>query len=178
MRYVHDEIGLLPGSQLPTDACMMLTLVEAWKSIGGSERAYEDESMEIIGHTVKHTCWQYAGLVVIPAGRIIQGKEACRRIGVFLFSDQVKGAWTFLTPFDIGLSAEEDTTLVEQSSAVAYSCDASDTPTASTIEETKMYGSYFDPRDIPAAQFSVKLIITLLAEPKADELCASRFHSE
>lgn len=57
MRYMHDDINLLPGCQLP-DALMVLTLLQDWNRPS---------------HGVHWHTW--AGLVVVPTSGSMQGKE-------------------------------------------------------------------------------------------------------
>lgn len=113
MSYSHDDGSILPGSQLPTDSAMVLTIFTASRSGGKTIKEYQipvtqeddrDENVE--------TQWNYAGLMVVPAAGGPGGEERWKRIGAFMYSNSADGKIQVSTPFRIGEDNEEDIVLV------------------------------------------------------------------
>ncbi|KAH7253100.1 heterokaryon incompatibility protein-domain-containing protein [Fusarium solani] len=113
MLYSHDDGSILPGSQLPTDSVMVLSIFTASRSGGKTIKEYQipitqdddrDENVE--------TQWNYAGLVVVPAAGSPGGEERWRRIDTFLYSNSADGKIQVPTPFRIGEDKEQDTVLI------------------------------------------------------------------
>lgn len=115
MKYAHDDAVVLrqPGSELPRDACMVLTLLEGWHVTATAERKFGlPRPLGSENDPGAGTHWQYAGLVVVPSGKRGCGLETWRRIGVFLFGDKEDGDVEFNTPFKLDDSEELDVVLV------------------------------------------------------------------
>lgn len=114
IHYVHDDKAVSPGSSLPNNACMILTVLEAWETIvGGGQRKLDgQDTQEHEGPPINRTCWLYAGLVILPEKTSFYAGSSWRRIGVFLVSVSVIGKASFTTPFQIQDSEEEDVHLV------------------------------------------------------------------
>lgn len=115
MKYAHDDAVVLrqPGSELPRDACMVLTLLEGWHVTATTERKFGlPRPLGSENDPGAGTHWQYAGLVVVPSGKRGCGLETWRRIGVFLFGDKEDGDVEFNTPFKLDDSEEVDVVLV------------------------------------------------------------------
>ena len=115
INYIHDDINVAPGSDLPDNVCMILTVFEAWEThVGGGQRriGMHGSKQREGGPPIYRTNWLYTGLVVVPATTERNG-ECCfwRRIGVFLVSLSVVGETDFKTPFRIE-EAEKDIELV------------------------------------------------------------------
>ncbi|KAI8711937.1 HET domain-containing protein [Fusarium sp. LHS14.1] len=113
MSYSHDDGSIVPGSQLPTNSYMVLTIFTASRSGGKTIKEYQititqeddrDENVE--------TQWNYAGLVVVPGAEGSGREERWRRIGAFMYSNSADGKIQIPTPFCIDKSQEEDIFLV------------------------------------------------------------------
>lgn len=116
LKYAHDDVALLPGAALPSGACMVLTMFEAWFNAGVSEYDYNDARLsgdrDENTPVVVKTQFQYAGLVVIPSGKKDSvGQDCWQRIGVFVFDDTLVGYQRLDLPFDMD-EEEEDIVLV------------------------------------------------------------------
>lgn len=112
MKYVHDDVALSRGSKVPRGTFMILTMLEAWMTLGVSEHRYDMAKLSgDAGLSVSKTHWQYAGLVVVTAGKGQDGRELWKRVGVFIFDDFRDGVEPFVTPFQLN-AAEEDIVLV------------------------------------------------------------------
>lgn len=102
MSYYHDDLTLEPGSELPEEACMVVTMLNAWTMQGGKEVKFEAASQR-----GKNPGWQYAGLVVVPAGG-----QNWKRIGAFMFTNESREeTQEFQVPFDWE-NGQEDVILV------------------------------------------------------------------
>ncbi|RSL51295.1 hypothetical protein CEP54_011493 [Fusarium duplospermum] len=104
MKYVHDDVSLLPGSAVPSGACMILTAFEAWVFKGKVDHQYDTYVPS--GDEIS-TSWQCAGLVVVPAGKSASGQDSWERIGVFVFSNIVDEFGVAEIPFSMDEEEEE-----------------------------------------------------------------------
>ncbi|RSL85526.1 hypothetical protein CEP51_003296 [Fusarium floridanum] len=104
MKYVHDDVSLLPGSAVPSGACMILTAFEAWVFRGKVDHRYD--SYVPSGDEIT-TSWQCAGLVVVPAGKSASGQDSWGRIGAFVFENAVDGFGVAEIPFPMDVEEEE-----------------------------------------------------------------------
>ncbi|KAH7129826.1 heterokaryon incompatibility protein-domain-containing protein [Dactylonectria estremocensis] len=104
MKYVHDDVSLLPGSSVPTEACMILTTFEAWVLRGKRDHRYDTY---VASGDETSTSWQYAGLVVVPAGKSSTGQDSWQRIGVFMFADFVDELGVIEIPFPMEEEEQE-----------------------------------------------------------------------
>ncbi|KAK1751059.1 heterokaryon incompatibility protein-domain-containing protein [Echria macrotheca] len=103
LKYAHDESSVKKGDVLPEGAHMVLTVEQAWHvdAADVAKRTYDFVRGEDVPSTWK-TSYQYAGIVVVPAGG---GAEGWRRIGAFMLFDDFTGH-EVRGPFD-GVSEEE-----------------------------------------------------------------------
>ena len=110
LKYAHDDPAVKKGDAMPGDACMVLTVEQAWHGDGaGLEKkthAYVRGREIPEGWT---TSYQYAGIVVVPAEDGEDGSRRWKRIGAFMLFDNVTG-YDVSGPFDG--AAEEDIVLV------------------------------------------------------------------
>jgi hypothetical protein len=110
LRYSHDDATLPPRTPLPSGACMILTMFEAWFNTESGNCHYdnprESDSGEFDHSTVRRTEFQYAGLVVIPSRREDgAGQDCWQRIGVFVFDDFLQG---YQRGLDLPFQMDED----------------------------------------------------------------------
>ncbi|KAH0428833.1 het domain-containing protein [Colletotrichum camelliae] len=114
LKYAHDNPLLKEEDQLPQDACMLLTVEQAFYTDGSAtQHAYNTKRQQKgdIPDSWSPT-YQYAGIVVVPVDSTdAQGLVRWRRIGVFIFSDDIVEE-SFTTPFDEYGATEEDLVLV------------------------------------------------------------------
>ncbi|KAF0330594.1 het domain-containing protein [Colletotrichum asianum] len=114
LKYAHDDPLLKEEDQLPQDACMILTVEQAfYTDKSATQHAYSLERQQKgdIPDSWNPT-YQYAGIVVVPVGSTdAQVLVRWRRIGVFIFSDDIEEEG-FTTPFDEYGATEEDLVLI------------------------------------------------------------------
>ncbi|CAM1508723.1 Fc.00g055710.m01.CDS01 [Cosmosporella sp. VM-42] len=79
MDYCHDDFTIIPGSEPPTGAYMVLTILCASTLQDGTEIKHDKATSRRMG---VNPGWQYAGLVVVPSAE----KGCWRRVGVFVFT--------------------------------------------------------------------------------------------
>lgn len=110
MSYYHEDVRLLPGSRPPVGTFMILTVFETI----GPEKNRRGRSRDVtsVKYTGMRVNWQYAGLVVVPAGKNCCGEECWRRVGVFMFSGDVDNPQEVNSPFDLRGGEDEDIILV------------------------------------------------------------------
>ncbi|KAF4450516.1 HET-domain-containing protein [Fusarium austroafricanum] len=102
MKYIHDDVMLLSDSTPPQETCMILMIFECWMTEGATQCSYDMSKVSdkrLSRNTSTH--WQYAGLVIEPAGPF------WKRIGVFIFDNSVQGATPIPCAFDLKHDEEE-----------------------------------------------------------------------
>ncbi|KAF5493526.1 hypothetical protein CGCF413_v009982 [Colletotrichum fructicola] len=114
LKYAHDDPLLKEEDQLPQNACMILTVEQAfYTDQSATQHAYslERQRKRDIPDSWNPT-YQYAGVVVVPVDSTdAQELVRWRRIGVFIFSDDIEEEG-FTTPFDEYGATEEDLVLI------------------------------------------------------------------
>ncbi|KAK0638482.1 heterokaryon incompatibility protein-domain-containing protein [Cercophora newfieldiana] len=110
LKYAHDDATVKKGDVLPEGACMVLTVEQAWH-VDPADPTKKTQG-HVKGKEIPEgwtTSYQYAGIVVVPAGVGGKERETWRRVGAFMLFDNITGH-ELVGPFDE--TGEEDIVLV------------------------------------------------------------------